>query len=37
MENNINYFYKYDYHPNQKGYDILFKCVNNILDTIILN
>ncbi len=31
FENNINYFHNFDMHPNEKGYEYLFDCVNKIL------
>ena len=32
FEKNINFFYKYDRHPNNLGYDYLFNCVREILN-----
>ena len=32
FNNDINNFYKYDRHPNKKGYEVLFRCVEDILD-----
>ena len=32
MDQNLSLFHDYDYHPNAKGYEILRKCVQNILD-----
>ena len=32
FENNPNLFYKYDGHPNRKGYRRLYKCVAEIID-----
>ena len=32
FNDDINNFYKYDGHPNQSGYEYLFKCVENILN-----
>ncbi len=30
FENNLNYFFEYDEHPNKEGYDNLYNCVLNI-------
>ena len=32
FDNNINYFHNIDMHPNEKGYDNLYKCVLSVLD-----
>ena len=32
FNNDLNLFYKNDGHPNQIGYDYLFRCVSDILD-----
>ena len=31
-DNNINYFYKIDMHPNKDGYNNLYQCVVRILN-----
>ena len=31
FENDISYFHNFDMHPNEKGYEYLFNCVNKIL------
>ena len=31
FENNISNFYEIDMHPNKKGYEFLFNCVNKVL------
>ena len=31
FNNDINNFYKYDSHPNKNGYEVLFRCVQDIL------
>jgi len=31
FNNDVNLFYKYDGHPNSKGYDYLYNCINKIL------
>tara|TARA_Y100000389_G_scaffold16535_1_gene14591 strand:- start:391 stop:1458 length:1068 start_codon:yes stop_codon:yes gene_type:complete len=31
FDDNLDFFYKYDHHPNKKGYNYLFDCVENIL------
>ena len=32
FNNNLDYFYKYDPHPNQEGYNYLYNCVLDILE-----
>ena len=32
FEDNLEFFYKYDHHPNKKGYDYLFNCIKDILE-----
>jgi hypothetical protein len=36
FNNDINNFYKYDSHPNKKGYEVLFGCVEDILNKALL-
>ncbi len=31
MKNNLNLFHNYDFHPNQIGYESLYKCVKKII------
>ena len=32
LENNLENFYVYDLHPNEKGYQQVYNCVKNIVD-----
>tara|TARA_B100001057_G_scaffold273726_1_gene274026 strand:+ start:1252 stop:2322 length:1071 start_codon:yes stop_codon:yes gene_type:complete len=32
FNNNLDYFYEYDSHPNEKGYDYLYSCILDILE-----
>ena len=32
FDDNLDYFYEYDPHPNQKGYDYLYNCILDILE-----
>ena len=32
FNDNLDYFYKYDPHPNQKGYNYLYNCILDILE-----
>ena len=31
FNNNLSFFHKFDYHPNENGYNEIFNCVKNIL------
>ena len=31
FDNDLNFFHEYDGHPNQKGYESLYKCILDIL------
>ena len=33
MNNDLSFFYKYDFHPNKKGYHQIYECVNKILNS----
>jgi len=35
FDNNLDYFYTYDGHPNHDGYNYLYKCIKKIMDKFI--
>ena len=36
FDNNLEFFYKYDGHPNSNGYKYLFNCISNIFGKTII-